>query len=476
MITNTVYTNNATLNDSRTFRKEDLIPLNGKRKFSADLSTNLARGSLPSNKSKREEQLQSTNYYKVNSMKPPEIRKSSNLHTSINNQESIQSNGIPITEQESNYLKGPNNTSRSVSSSGVPIIELGHYVPPKRISALSKSVSNISTTKNTANSSIVNKTTMKTNTTENRLVKNDINSSSNYKNNVINNGRVNNNNNNNNKTKDNQTRSGPKQSFPINNNNNSHSSSNNNNGLRLVGDSLIDYQKLLKSSESNESHLKQSQQFLTDVLSKNQFNYKRNDNNQRYNNKNNNSNSNKKNMKEINENKALEELLNRKSIHEADAEDEWFDEYNNKLDKLSKREYAQDKASSIHSITVKAFVCVTCDNFLTESMPSFCHKNNHTINQITTIKKFFECRNCKLRENTFGNNIKIPMKKCKKCGVFDWIACGKLGSGPLSGKGGLAEMNQNISEIMTGDKLILSASEWTSYQDKIIMADKLGKL
>lgn len=171
-------------------------------------------------------------------------------------------------------------------------------------------------------------------------------------------------------------------------------------------------------------------------------------------------------------------LLNKKSINASDADNEWFESYSERMNKLAQREYAQEKASSVHSITIKAFQCYTCvPNLITEEMPPLCRQKGHNVMSVSTVKQFFECGSCGKKDSTLGRgSVKVslpPDRRCGVCGSTHWIASGRYGSGPLSVTS--KDLRQGMNELQ-GGRLILSTSDWSSRKDAIDMAAKVSLL
>ena len=138
------------------------------------------------------------------------------------------------------------------------------------------------------------------------------------------------------------------------------------------------------------------------------------------------------------------------------------------MDKLSKREYAQDMNARKTSINIRAHRCKTC-SFLSEARPDFCFRKGHIIDSVSTIKRFFECGKCGKRENCLDGNSngKSPTKACG-CGAFQWVACGSQGSGNA--------FAISASRGVNGEKLLLAASDWTTKGDTDSMAERVGRL
>ena len=176
----------------------------------------------------------------------------------------------------------------------------------------------------------------------------------------------------------------------------------------------------------------------------------------------------------------IDELLSRKSNHANEAQDEWFEGFNQRMTKLAQREYAQQKTSQINQIFINSFSCKQCQ-LITETYPDYCKHSNHYIEQIKAIKRFFQCLNCKRRSSTLTHPdrdrqvIANPPSTPCFCGHNNWYRCGLIDA-PLSSKPNESSLSDANGNMITGEKLISSASEWSSYQDKLTMAARVSKL
>jgi hypothetical protein len=168
--------------------------------------------------------------------------------------------------------------------------------------------------------------------------------------------------------------------------------------------------------------------------------------------------SNATQSKPVSKNNALDaevlELLNRKSSHYEEAEDEWFDDYGKRMDKLAKREYKMAKNEATTCIRVPAFHCLDC-GLITEAMGPLCRPRGHTVNSVSATKRFFECSTCLRKDYTLGvSGLVSPSLPCKICGVLSWRACGIKGT----------ELG-SVSSRDSSERLITSATDWTSRKD-----------
>ena len=185
----------------------------------------------------------------------------------------------------------------------------------------------------------------------------------------------------------------------------------------------------------------------------------------------------------------IEHLLGMKSSHAEERKDEWFEGFEIRAEKLVKKEELKKKLSTIVSTFVRAYHCKDC-KLITESALAMqlCSNNKHDVLQIRGVKWFFECVVCQRRENTLSaalsssstigrstgkgdpnNNQRKsselpdtdfvsgmcskqhPVRRCE-CGAHSWRSCSMYAS------------NEGKS-IKSEQRVILSASEWTSRQD-----------
>lgn len=130
---------------------------------------------------------------------------------------------------------------------------------------------------------------------------------------------------------------------------------NTNNSKRMIGSIMIDEKKLNQNSTNsyNNNGIKKQKNIRIDIIKK---------------------------KKDELINKEIESLLSRKSTHAEHAENDWFDSYGKKLDKLAKREYMVNKESTIHSIDIDGFNCVQC-KILSEKFLGLCKSNGHVVNK-----------------------------------------------------------------------------------------------
>ena len=185
----------------------------------------------------------------------------------------------------------------------------------------------------------------------------------------------------------------------------------------------------------------------------------------------------------------IQQLLGMKSSHAEERKDEWFEGFETRTAKLVSKEELKKKLSTVVSAFIKAYHCKDC-KLITESALAMqlCSNNKHDIQQIRGVKWFFECLVCQRRENTLSaapssstsvgrstgkgdpNNIQRkpnelpdtefvsgmcskqhPTRRCQ-CGAHNWRSCSMYAS------------NEGKS-IKSEQRVILSASEWTSRQD-----------
>lgn len=145
-------------------------------------------------------------------------------------------------------------------------------------------------------------------------------------------------------------------------------------------------------------------------------------------------------------------LLKRKAIHSDAANDDWFDNYGRRMDKLAHREEFLRKESEVQSVMVRAFECTECA-LVTEEMRSLCQsKHAARVRVVRVSKRFFECTRCHRKSFTLGKSEHaIPDYPCT-CGTALWTRCGKRSS------------DAGDREPLT-QQMVLTASDWTSRRD-----------
>lgn len=127
----------------------------------------------------------------------------------------------------------------------------------------------------------------------------------------------------------------------------------------------------------------------------------------------------------------VEALLGKRSSHAGEAEDEWFQGFEQRVDKLARREAAAAKANEVQALHIRAFCCRQC-NFLAEMANPVCRDRGHPVDTVTVVKRFFECLRCRRRDSTLGQPAQaLPKARCS-CGAYEWVRCGKGGTGATS--------------------------------------------
>lgn len=111
------------------------------------------------------------------------------------------------------------------------------------------------------------------------------------------------------------------------------------------------------------------------------------------------------------------------------------------------------KDEKVHSLTVRANHCLTC-NEVSESSLERCRKQGHTVNTVSVIKRFYECVNCEQRESTLGGAVRLPKHACLRCSEYKWRPCGKRKTGFETSSRGAA-----------ADRLVVSMAEGTARAD-----------
>ena len=121
----------------------------------------------------------------------------------------------------------------------------------------------------------------------------------------------------------------------------------------------------------------------------------------------------------------IDALLSRKSSH-ADAVDaEWMDDFKSRMKKLAWREEKMKEENQATSVKIKGYHCETC-KMTTEQPVSLCQNARHPVRTVNTLKRFFECGNCRLRESCVGS-ARLPPRACS-CGAYSWTPTGKWGN------------------------------------------------
>lgn len=216
-------------------------------------------------------------------------------------------------------------------------------------------------------------------------------------------------------------------------------------GIRLIGNSIVDYQRLMQNAQSDQRQLQQQK------------------------NKDNPSIQAKENKKQKALMDEVDALLNRKSTHDSEATEEWHRQYNQTLQKLEKREFIQNKLDSIQFIEVPAFQCRQCENHIYPTFPESCRGMEHQVREVTAIKRFFDCANCGGRDSTLTNkatdhtHIPAPPSWRCRCGQYRWVV-----------KGSARKSEKTTS--FSGESLVTAASESTSRRDAMEMAVRVSKL
>jgi Mcm10 replication factor len=196
----------------------------------------------------------------------------------------------------------------------------------------------------------------------------------------------------------------------------------------------------------------------------------------------------KKKAEKAAESLEIQQLLGKKSSHAEEREGEWFEGFEQRTAKLAEKEEIRKKMSTVVNSFVRAYHCRDC-KILTESALAMqlCSDRKHSVSQIRGVKWYFECAVCQRKDSTLStapaassagrstgkgdpndnkkgmnslpdteivsgmSSKQHPTRKCE-CGGFNWRSCSKYGS------------NEGKS-IQAEQKVILSASEWTSRKD-----------
>jgi Mcm10 replication factor len=196
----------------------------------------------------------------------------------------------------------------------------------------------------------------------------------------------------------------------------------------------------------------------------------------------------KKKAEKAAESLEIQQLLGKKSSHAEEREGEWFEGFEQRTAKLVEKEEIRKKMSTVVNSFVRAYHCRDC-KIVTESALAMqlCSDRKHSVSQVRGVKWYFECAVCQRKDSTLStaptassagrstgrgdpndnkkgmnslpdteivsgmSSKQHPTRKCE-CGGFNWRSCSKYGS------------NEGKS-IQAEQKVILSASEWTSRKD-----------
>jgi hypothetical protein len=171
----------------------------------------------------------------------------------------------------------------------------------------------------------------------------------------------------------------------------------------------------------------------------------------------------------------LDQLLSRKSSHAIEAQASADEEYDKHLSKLVAREQVllkKSKASSTIFIN-QGYYCSTC-KLCFESISSLCREKHPTsIIPSKLLKRFYECGGCLKRTsvllvsagNLMNESLTTPNRRCELCSANNWRSC--------SSSTAASALNSRVTQ---DERLILSASEWTSSKDVDSMNAMIGKL
>lgn len=173
----------------------------------------------------------------------------------------------------------------------------------------------------------------------------------------------------------------------------------------------------------------------------------------------------------------LDSLLSRKSAHCDHLELEQTEAYNKRVDKLvAKEAIALNKAASSATIFIKnGFYCKTC-HLCMETVSNMCQQNHlKDILKTELVKRYYTCQTCSrstfiLLQNSHGHgvlneNVTLPTRRCDGCKGNNW----KYGRSGAFGSG----IDDRTSK---DERLILSASEWSTSVDVDSMNIKVGQL
>ncbi|KHJ77278.1 Mcm10 replication factor [Oesophagostomum dentatum] len=108
----------------------------------------------------------------------------------------------------------------------------------------------------------------------------------------------------------------------------------------------------------------------------------------------------------------LDKLLERKSIHENEANKAHALAAQKHLDLLEQKEKVESFVTECMSVkNVKVVSCKKCD-YIAQKQSDMCKNEGHTVTYATAEKRFFKCGSCKKRTVVFAL---LPTKPCKHC-------------------------------------------------------------
>lgn len=113
----------------------------------------------------------------------------------------------------------------------------------------------------------------------------------------------------------------------------------------------------------------------------------------------------------------LAESRKQQSRHKAEAEQQRHHEVDQHLERLEKKDVIAAEMAKITEIKSTGFKCKECDRIF-EFRQKFCAEMNHSVTQITGIKRFFECKGCRARIVAYCTMY--PAHPCPKCRGGDW--------------------------------------------------------
>ena len=97
-----------------------------------------------------------------------------------------------------------------------------------------------------------------------------------------------------------------------------------------------------------------------------------------------------------------------------------------------KKEEMETKMLLTKEMKVTVVQCPQC-KYVAEKPSVKCKKENHSLQSLLVMKKFFACRDCGERTVAYGQ--RYPTRDCRKCGAKSWEKCGmwKEKNGPKLG-------------------------------------------
>ncbi|EYB85092.1 hypothetical protein Y032_0305g1967 [Ancylostoma ceylanicum] len=114
----------------------------------------------------------------------------------------------------------------------------------------------------------------------------------------------------------------------------------------------------------------------------------------------------------------LDKLLQRRSMHDSEANKAQGIAAQKHLDALEQREKVETFVTECMSVKdVKVVTCKKCD-YTAQKQSELCKSEGHTVKYTTAEKRFFKCGACHKRTVVFSL---LPTKPCKHCTANEWV-------------------------------------------------------